>query len=276
MRKGQGAIMHKVLVNDLLDKEVFVTQPLILYVSRGVQRITCQDGSHVVVKDGQFVLFPRDIYLVSDFVTENGVFDATLFFMPFETIETFLTGYGLKDIEDLEAVPSGVTILGSNPQIDSYVQSLQSVYFREDTHVDVLNLKILELLYLISNRKDGFNAVASVNRLRMPPGKRDLKQFMETNCFNNLSIDDYAMLSGRSVSTFMRDFKKEFKATPNQWIIDQRLRRARKMLSLASCSVTDVAIEVGYESTSHFISAYKRKFGVTPKKEMRNSTEYLG
>ena len=46
---------------------------------------------------------------------------------------------------------------------------------------------------------------------------------MQKNFDKPLKIEDYAYLTGRSVSTFRRDFKASFSMTPQQWIKEQRL-----------------------------------------------------
>lgn len=87
---------------------------------------------------------------------------------------------------------------------------------------------------------------------------------MKKNYLRNLRVEDYALLTGRSKSTFIREFKQLYNNTPNQWLITQRLDKAHEILTNSESSVTDVAFEVGYENVSHFISAYKRRFNITP------------
>ena len=46
---------------------------------------------------------------------------------------------------------------------------------------------------------------------------------------------------------------------------ERRLDRARHLLARADRNVTDVSLEVGFESVSHFIHRFRRRFAVTPK-----------
>jgi transcriptional regulator GlxA family with amidase domain len=88
---------------------------------------------------------------------------------------------------------------------------------------------------------------------------------MEDNYLGNLKINDYAILTGRSVSTFTREFKRLYGITPNKWLIKKRLKKAHDLLNDTNMNVTQVSMEVGYENISHFIKAYKEVYGVTPK-----------
>ncbi|MEM1220730.1 MAG: AraC family transcriptional regulator, partial [Bacteroidota bacterium] len=93
---------------------------------------------------------------------------------------------------------------------------------------------------------------------------KGLLQFLEANYDKPFTIEDYAYLSGRSVSTFRREFKAKFGQTPRRWIIARRLQKAQEYLTEKEYSVSQAALAVGYEHTSHFIAAYKKHFGYTP------------
>lgn len=80
----------------------------------------------------------------------------------------------------------------------------------------------------------------------------------------NLSVVDFANLSGRSVSTFNRDFRRKYELTPKQWLIAKKMQKSDALLK-AGASVTDCALSVGYSNVSHFIKAYKQAYGDTPK-----------
>ena len=88
---------------------------------------------------------------------------------------------------------------------------------------------------------------------------------MEKNYDKPLKIEDYAYLSGRSISSFRRDFKTFYQTTPQQWLKGRRLDKAIQLLSEQELSVSSLAYEVGYENTSYFIKEFKKKVGQSPK-----------
>jgi AraC-like DNA-binding protein len=95
------------------------------------------------------------------------------------------------------------------------------------------------------------------------PGKIDLKAFMNNNFHFKVDLQRFAYLTGRSLSTFKRDFEKIFSTTPNKWLQQKRLEEARYLLSRGK-TVSDVYIEVGFENLSHFSFAFKKAFGKAP------------
>ncbi|WP_369832151.1 helix-turn-helix domain-containing protein [Motiliproteus sp. MSK22-1] len=80
-----------------------------------------------------------------------------------------------------------------------------------------------------------------------------------------MSVSDLAQISGRSLSSFNREFKSTYKMPPKQWLQEKRLSYSKELLQYNELSVTEIAMKVGYENVSHFIKAFKNRYGSTPK-----------
>jgi AraC-like DNA-binding protein len=93
------------------------------------------------------------------------------------------------------------------------------------------------------------------------PFKIDIEVFMGQNYLYNVPIAQFARLSGRSLATFKRDFKKAFNDTPERWIKKRRLERAHFLIKEQHQAPVEVFNEVGFESLSHFSDAFKKFFG---------------
>ncbi|HRI00634.1 MAG TPA: AraC family transcriptional regulator [Saprospiraceae bacterium] len=61
-------------------------------------------------------------------------------------------------------------------------------------------------------------------------------------------------------------FKQVYGTTPYQFVLEYKLELAKRKLQTAQYSVNEVADSIGYTNVSHFIEAFKRKYGSTPKK----------
>jgi AraC-like DNA-binding protein len=96
------------------------------------------------------------------------------------------------------------------------------------------------------------------------PYKIDLEAYMHQNYKYNISLSSFAKLTGRSLSTFKRDFTKIFETTPKKWLQQKRLEQAHFLISKRKQRPSDVYLEVGFENLSHFSFAFKKLFGVTP------------
>jgi AraC-like DNA-binding protein len=61
-------------------------------------------------------------------------------------------------------------------------------------------------------------------------------------------------------------FKQIYGATVYGFLFDYKMEYARKLLDSGSYNVNEVGLKIGYSTGSHFIAAFKKKFGTTPKK----------
>jgi AraC-like DNA-binding protein/quercetin dioxygenase-like cupin family protein len=92
--------------------------------------------------------------------------------------------------------------------------------------------------------------VALVERLRRHPG-------------DGRTLAQWAKATGTSARTLARSFRRETGLSFGAWRAQLRLMRALELLARRR-SVTEVALALGYESTSAFIHAFRRHLGTTP------------
>ncbi len=95
-------------------------------------------------------------------------------------------------------------------------------------------------------------------------------QTVETNWMNKLTLKELAFLCNMSVSTFKREFEKHYAESPIKWFQNKRLEYAHQLLYQEQKSASEIYFEVGYESLSSFIQAYKAKYGITPKQHHKS------
>ena len=94
--------------------------------------------------------------------------------------------------------------------------------------------------------------------------KIDLESYMNRHFTSNISLAQFAELTGRSLSTFKRDFKKVFATTPEKWLKQQRLEQAHFLIGQQRRRPSEVYWEVGFENLSHFSESFKAHFGYSP------------
>lgn len=104
------------------------------------------------------------------------------------------------------------------------------------------------------------------------PGKIDLEAYMNRHFTYPISLAQFAQLTGRSLSTFKRDFAKIFNTPPERWLRQQRLQRAQRLLVEQRQRPSDVYWAVGFENLSHFSACYKTYFGYSPHQSSRQVT----
>jgi len=152
----------------------------------------------------------------------------------------------------------------NHPLLESCLASLIPYFDVESEFPENLaTLKIEEainILRLIEPSVDGILANFDV------PGKIDLIDFMQRNFMFNMSLEKLGYLTGRSLSTFNRDFKKLFNTTPQTWLTEKRLELAYYHLAQKKKKPTEIYLEVGFEDLSHFSFSFKKKYGISPNK----------
>jgi AraC-like DNA-binding protein len=96
------------------------------------------------------------------------------------------------------------------------------------------------------------------------PWKIDILDYLNENYMYDLSMEEIASYTGRSLAVFKRDFKKVSPLPPQKWLIQKRLEEARRQIDSEGKKVSEVCFEVGFKNLSHFSTAYKRQYGVSP------------
>ena len=263
LRDGNVCILSKELPEPIVNREGYISNHVVSVVLSGEQQIRTYEDELIKVKAGEVLFIPRGMYYVSDLLPQNGTFKSLLFYFDDAIIQEFLSTSKVTEVSK-KAVPNHLKF-GLVPTVRLFADSLLQIYQHQGLRdKNFLKLKILELLHLLNGLAEEQQFANFLFRLTLPQ-KRNIKTFMENNFDKPLKIEDYAYLTGRSMSTFRRDFKAYYSITPQQWLKEKRLDKALSLLSGQEISVTEVAYEVGYENISYFIKAFKAKFGQSPK-----------
>jgi len=80
------------------------------------------------------------------------------------------------------------------------------------------------------------------------------------------SLDELASEIGLSLKKLKDGFKQIYGDTVFAYLLDHKMDEARKMLESQKYNVNEVGLKLGYSTSSHFINAFKKKYGTTPKK----------
>lgn len=262
---GLSCAVYKKVEQPVWHKEGYVSTHATTLVLKGLLRIENEEGLFVEVPENKMVFLPKGLYTISDILPRNGAFEAMVFYFDNEVITSFINSIQLNSNNKQKCVSH--LLLDYVPQIRIFVESLRQMYGQgERAPRQLTKMKLFELLHLIHSTQetDCFTtALATLNNKE----RKGLKEFMYANFSKPLSIEDYAYLTGRSLSTFRRDFKTQFGGiSPKQWLIDRRLEKAYDLLSTSSDhTLSDLIFEIGYENIPHFIKAFQKKYHITPK-----------
>ena len=91
-----------------------------------------------------------------------------------------------------------------------------------------------------------------------------LRNYINNNFNENLNLDLFSRIRFVSKYHLLRLFKRYYGQTPNQYLIDKRIEKAKEYLK-NGLSISETCYQVGFESLSSFSSLFKRKTGFTPR-----------
>ncbi len=93
---------------------------------------------------------------------------------------------------------------------------------------------------------------------------RRIKELVHAKMEDDLSLDEMAQSVGLSTAHFARMFRKSTGETPHQFVLRQRLERAKAMLRAPDARVLDVAVACGFKTQQHFAQVFRDVCGVSP------------
>ena len=150
----------------------------------------------------------------------------------------------------------------------------QIFHYNQNSSIKTLYLKgkSYELLSLFFNTNEDPNAEHcpflsdEENVLKI----KKAKEIIIKNMAEPPGLQELADEVGISMKKLKAGFKEIYGDTVFNFLFDYKMEFARKLLESGSYNVNEVGLKIGYSTSSHFIAAFKKKFGTTPKKYLLN------
>ncbi len=249
--------------------ELLLSTHVLNVVLNGHKRIHTGERT-VLFRSGEAFFLKQGHYVIGEILEDA---------LPFQNLMVFFTSTVLKEFLQTYRVapPQGTSShamfrIHITPTIQGFINSLLPLFESDiSSDQDLLRLKFFELLYYLSHSPENGAFVTFLYSLDRQE-KDVLLDVMKNHFMKPLNVAHYARLSGRSLSTFKREFTGTFGLPPGAWLRKQRLTRAYFLLMHREYTVTEACFESGYQNLSHFIQAFKREFGITPKQLTKNNT----
>lgn len=251
----------KLFKSDLM----FDDHMLIWFISGKTKIIQTDKTFHFKTRD--IFLIPRNqLATIINYPTNGQPHKTVVMHLSIERLKKF---YEKIDVKHKETPEQTIYSFSNHPLLESCLASLMPYFdVKGEFPENIATLKIEEAISILREiDKSVDNVLANFDS----PGKVDLINFMERNFMFNMPMEKLGYLTGRSLSTLNRDFKKLFNTTPQKWLIKKRLELAYYQLTEKNKKPTEVYLEVGFEDLSHFSFAFKNQYGVPPTKLVSNN-----
>lgn len=243
----------------LFRTEVLFEHHMLVWFISGETKII-QADQNLLFKAGDIFFIPRNqLATIINYPKDGLPHKSVVMHLSISTLREFYANLNVK--------PKGfetqkIRRFSKHPLLESCLASLIPYFDVQDTFPEnIAALKITEaisILRMIDNEID--NILANFE----DPGKIELAGFMEKNFMFNMPLEKFGYLTGRSLTTFKRDFYQIYNITPQRWLTHRRLELAHYQIVKNQRKPVDVYFEAGFENLSHFSYAFKKKFGLSP------------
>ncbi len=109
-------------------------------------------------------------------------------------------------------------------------------------------------------------ACSSPEKRREIAGIAEAAAYMERHYTEDLSASDILRVSHYSQRHFIRLFSQAYHTTPQQYLLDIRMRHACTLLRESTLNITEIALHCGYKDSNYFSRAFKKHTGITPSR----------
>lgn len=156
----------------------------------------------------------------------------------------------------------GCAVLPASPWTQAVFDHLEQLSAEEQGRYCVL--KAVEILYLLCT---GHGLLAAENGC--PGGyiarsTEQVRSYMQEHLSEKLTIARLSREFSLSPTSLKTAFRRMYGVSLHRWLIEERMKKARRLLQDTDLTIQQVAQEVGYDGVSRFNVAFKQRYGVTP------------
>lgn len=232
----------------------------LMMVLEGSARLAYGRQSTAIHKNEMVLLKKATAVRIRKTGNADGIFNSLCFFLNDKLLKTFLTMQPIsvamaKEESRLEANAMSSCLVAFAASLKPYFSNPDAI------NPGLLKLKIMEMLYDISECNP--ELFRHILRLKQP-ARMDIRQVVEQHYASPMTISELASLSGRSLSSFKRDFQHAYNRPPAAWIRERRLEKAMEILRHTAMSVSDVCYALGFRNPAHFSRLFKAHHGIPP------------
>jgi AraC-like DNA-binding protein len=134
----------------------------------------------------------------------------------------------------------------------------------EETYYQLLE-KLLLLQHHVAKEINKVKAIKTSTKTELYKRLHYAKDYIDSSYTSPLTLDKISTVACLNSAYFLREFKKYFRLTPYQYIIQKRIGLAKKLLQAQNASIAEICFTVGYQDVVSFSKLFKSHFKVSPE-----------
>ncbi len=240
------------------------------YIVRGDKYIYDGDTS-LHAQRGDIFFMGKGVHHVENICEKYSHYEQVVFYFSSEELKQIVTSFGvtynlnITNEHCCNRCRLGNSLTTKSPTFlrnffNNAVDYLYDENFSHDQAAE--NIKMTELIYHIISQEDSCLKTKVIGCIDLD--KSSFEQVIYANTFNDIPIEQLAIMSNRSLTSFKKEFRRIFDTSPHQWFLRQRLSHARLLLISTRRSIAEIGEECSFPNTSHFIKLFKRAYEQTP------------
>ena len=248
--------------------DAFLTHHALVYILSGMKQIKV-GSNQFDIRPGELFLIPRGEYVMSEYIAGEHGFRSLMLFFSKRVAQGLAEQLSGCLPERMPEKREAVKIIPHNREIEKLFSSLEEYSKSKSPFMcELIRLKFTELVYLLLDspyRQLIASFLLDAARSENPA----LSAVLDRHLYSPATVNELAMLSGRSLSSFKREFAQEYGEAPRGWIRRKKLERAAYLLDTSDKTIEEVTDASGFVSAAHFARLFKEQYQMTP-------TEYRG
>ena len=215
---------------------------------------------------GELMLLSRGNSIISQALPEDNLFHSVVIYFTNDVLGSFMAKYSqLLNVGHEGQMHKNSTLTYKHDKfISNYVNALQILL--QTPHIFTAELKLLKLeellLYLLNQDVEKLLSLAIIAN---DNDEMKLRRVVQSSIGSHMSLEELAFLCDTSLSSFKRKFHKTYGASPQKWLLQQKMQLAANLLKHPGETPGSVYEKVGYQNQSSFSKAFKQQFKLTPK-----------
>ena len=219
------------------------------------------------VRDGEIGLIPANAISKCKFIADRDYDYMMILLEPFHLANI---AYEAVDCERIELITHFIKVdpfihgiaLALKSELELQQQANQMYVNSLTTSLSIHLIKNYSTFERLSLREyeDGFSKSTL----------RQVIEYMNSHLDREITLNELATMVDMSKYYFLRLFKQSMGITPHQYLIKQRMKKAKQLLQQGKLSIIEVAAECGFSNQSHFAKVFHKNIGITPRAYRKN------